>query len=124
MPSQAYFDKYPSFPSDIPVAKLPRLSFAKLLAHDQGESNALFQTCRAMGFFLLDFRGCIEGDAFLKKAETMFDINEEVNAMDVDELMKYAYKPPHSLFGLVSILHLLFSCASMLSPSACLCLCT
>lgn len=99
MPTQAYFDKYPSFPSDVPVAQLPRLSFAKLLAHEESESEALFEACRAMGFFLLDFQGCPEGEAFLKKAETMFDINEEVNAMDVDELMKYAYQPPHSLFG-------------------------
>jgi isopenicillin N synthase-like dioxygenase len=99
MPTQAYFDKYPTFPSDISVAKLPRLSFAKLLVHEENESNALFEACRAMGFFLLDFQGCVEGEEFLKKAETMFGLNEQVNAMDVDELMKYAYKPPHSLFG-------------------------
>lgn len=99
MPTQAYFDRYPPFPGDVPVAKLPRLSFAKLLARDESESDALFEACRAMGFFLLDFQGCPEGESFLKKAETMFDINEEVNAMDVGELMKYAYRPPHSLFG-------------------------
>ncbi len=28
----------------------------------------------------------------------MFSINE-VNAMDIEELMDYAYKRPHSLFG-------------------------
>jgi hypothetical protein len=88
MPSQAYFDKYPSFPSDISVAELPHLSYAKLLAHDQSESDALFQACRAMGFFVLDFQGCTAGEAFPKNAETMFDINEEVNAMDVGRVDK------------------------------------
>ena len=99
MPTQAYFDNYPSFPGDVSVVKLPRLSFAKLLAHEEGESDALFDACRAIGFFFLDFGCCPEGEAFLKKAETMFDINEEVYALHVDELMKYAYRPPHSLFG-------------------------
>jgi hypothetical protein len=99
MPTQAYFDKYPPFPDDVPVAELRRLSFAKLLAHEESESDSLFEACRSMGFFLLDFQGCPEGEAFLQKAGAMFDLNEEVNALDVDELMKYAYKPPHSLFG-------------------------
>ena len=99
MPTQKYFDKYPSFPSDVPTAQLPRLSFSKLLDDDTNESDALFNACRSMGFFLLDFEGCSEGEGFLKRAGAMFDLNEEVNAMEVDELMKYAYQPPHSLFG-------------------------
>jgi hypothetical protein len=101
MPTQAYFDKYPPFASHVTTAKLPRLSFAKLLAHDKSESDALFEACRAKGFFLLDFRGCSEGEGFLKEAEALFQLNEEVNTLDVDELMKYAYNPPHSLFGYV-----------------------
>ena len=49
--------------------------------------------------FLLDFEGCHEGETFLKGVETMFDINEEVNDIEVDNLMKYAHQSPHSLFG-------------------------
>jgi len=75
------------------------LSFSKLLNDEKNESDALFKACRSMGFFLLDFEGCSEGEGFLKKAEAMFDLNDEVNAVDIDELMKYAYQPPHSLFG-------------------------
>jgi len=99
MPTQTYFDKYPSFPKHVLTAQLPRLSFSKLLDNDRNESDALFKACRSMGFFLLDFEGCSEGVGFLKKAEAMFDLNEKVNAMDVEELLKYAYQPPHSLFG-------------------------
>jgi isopenicillin N synthase-like dioxygenase len=99
MPTKEYFDRYPTFPSNVPVAELPRLSFAKLQNHDRKESDALFDACRAMGFFLLDFQGCSEGEAFLREAERMFDLNEEVNALDGHELMKYHYNPPHSLFG-------------------------
>jgi hypothetical protein len=99
MPTQNYFNKYPAFPSDVPTAQLPRLSLSKLLDYDNAESDALFKACRSMGFFLLDFQGCTEGEMFLQRAERMFDLNEEVNALDVDKLMKHAYQPPHSLFG-------------------------
>lgn len=99
MPTERYFNKFPPFPSDVPIAKLPRLSYAKLLARDEAESVALFDASRASGFFLLDFDTCLEGQKFLEHAERMFEINEQVNAMEQDELMKYAYKPPHHLFG-------------------------
>jgi hypothetical protein len=109
MPTQAYFDRYPKFPDDIQTAKLPQISYAKLLANDEYESEALFEVSRAMGFFLLDFRCCPEGEEFLEKAEIMFDINEEVTSMEVHELMKYAFQPPKLLFGLVLSLGLNFS---------------
>ncbi|CZR59440.1 related to gibberellin 20-oxidase [Phialocephala subalpina] len=99
MPTKAYFDKYPPFPDDIPVAQLTRIHLSKLLANEKTESDAFFSASRKLGFFLLDFEGSEEGEAFLKNAEIMFDINKEVNETDVDEMMKYAYRPPHSLFG-------------------------
>lgn len=104
MPTKRCFDRCPPFPEDLPVAKLPRVSFKKLLESDKSESDVLFESSRALGFFLVDFNGSIEGEEFLKKAEKMFDITEEVNAVDQDKLMKYAYKPPTSLFGYVSAL--------------------
>jgi hypothetical protein len=99
MPTERYFNKFPPFPSDVPVAKLPRLSYAKLLARDEAESVALFNASRGSGFFLVDFNTCPEGQKFLEHAERMFEINEQVNALEQDELMKYAYRPPHHLFG-------------------------
>jgi len=101
MPTQAYFNKYPPFPNRPNVAELQHISFAKLSENNKNESNVLFESCRALGFFLLDFQDTAEGENFLKKAEKMFDIDEEVNALDQDELMKYAYNPPTSLFGYV-----------------------
>jgi non-haem dioxygenase in morphine synthesis N-terminal len=101
MPTKNYFDKLPPFPDDIPVAKLQRISYANLLAQDEIESASLFDACRTSGFFLLDFNTCPEGQQFLEKAERMFELTEEVNALPEEELMKFAYKPPHSLFGFV-----------------------
>ncbi|KAH9996193.1 putative oxidoreductase [Xylariaceae sp. FL0662B] len=99
MPTQAYFDQYPSFPNDVQTAELQRVSFAKLLSHDAAEAKILFEACRAWGFFVLDFEGCEEGESFIQLAMDMFELDKEVNSMDVEELMKYAYKVPHSLFG-------------------------
>ncbi|KAF8847922.1 Clavaminate synthase-like protein [Acephala macrosclerotiorum] len=99
MPTKSYFDKFPPFPNDIAAAQLPRIHLSKLLANDKTESNALFEASRKLGLFLLDFEDCEEGETFLKNAETMFDINKEMNETDIEEMMKYAYHPPHSLFG-------------------------
>ncbi|KAI0159975.1 putative oxidoreductase [Hypoxylon sp. FL1284] len=99
MPTQAYFDQFPPFPDDVQTAGLQRVSFAKLLSQDEAEAKTLFEACRAWGFFVLDFEGCEEGQSFLQKAEDMFELDKELNSMDVAELMNYAYKPPHSLFG-------------------------
>jgi hypothetical protein len=74
MPTQTYFSKYSSFPSDVTTAQLPRLSFSKILNYEKAESDAFLKACRTMGFFLLDFQGSSEGEDFLKKAEAMLDL--------------------------------------------------
>jgi len=40
MPTHTYFNKYPSFPSDVTTAQLPRLSFPKILNYEKAESDA------------------------------------------------------------------------------------
>ncbi|KUJ12177.1 Clavaminate synthase-like protein [Mollisia scopiformis] len=99
MPTKSYFEKLPPFPNDVPVAKLPRISFAKLLDNETEESEALFSATRKLGFFMLDFQDCAEGQSFLEKSETMFEINKKICEMDIGDLAQYAYHPPHSLFG-------------------------
>ncbi|KAJ8062280.1 hypothetical protein OCU04_008827 [Sclerotinia nivalis] len=106
MPTPTYFSKYPAFPPDVPVAKLPVISLSKLLSEDKDESSSVFKASRAMGFFVLDLSGCPAGEEFLKNAAVMFDLNKEVNALSQDELMKYAYNPPTSLFGYKHLGHL------------------
>ncbi|KAL9619162.1 MAG: hypothetical protein Q9160_006171 [Pyrenula sp. 1 TL-2023] len=99
MPTQQNFNKFPLFPEDVPVIALRCLSYEKLQKQDESESAALFGACRGMGFVLIDFQGNKDGEAFLEKALEMFQITEEINAMDADYLEKYVYQPPGSLFG-------------------------
>lgn len=99
MPTPAYFAKYPPFPDDVPTADIPVVSYAKLLEKNEGSSTALFEACRALGFFVLDLSGCSTGEAFLNQAVKMFDLDQQLHGLPTDEKMRYAYNPPTSLFG-------------------------
>ena len=78
---------------------LTRVSLSKLLDNDDSESKKLFQACMETGFFVLDLTSSHEGELMLKYAKDVFDLNEKLHEVDQEELMKYAYKPPKSLFG-------------------------
>lgn len=99
MPTASHFNRYPPFPENVPVAHLPRVSLAKLVANDDAESAQLFRACRETGFFLVDLRGSGEGETMLKDAELAFDWSEKIYQIDQEELMRHAFKPPESLFG-------------------------
>lgn len=99
MPTEEHFAKYPPFPSDVPVVQLECLSFTKLLAGDEAESERLFEACQHTGFFLLNLRGTAEGETMLKHAAKAFKLTEQIHELDQDELKKYAYRPPADLFG-------------------------
>ena len=101
MPTVDQFNKYPPFPTDVPVADLRRLSFSKLLANEDSESEQLFQSCRETGFFLVDLRGTSEGEVMLKHAETAFQLNEKIFELEQEELNEHAFEPSVSLFGFV-----------------------
>lgn len=51
------FEDLPSFPIDVPVAPLLRVSLYKLLLGDQDEVDRLWKACCDLGFFYLDLRG-------------------------------------------------------------------
>lgn len=51
MASRELFTNAPAFPSNLPVAKIPSISLAKLAHNDTSESEAVFVACRTLGFF-------------------------------------------------------------------------
>lgn len=112
MPIVDHFNIYPLFPNNVPIVHLRCLSFSKLLAGDQVESEQLFQSCREIGFFLVDLRGPSEGETMFKHAEIAFDLNREILELDQEELTEHAFKPPASLFGYVLPQALWYSAAS------------
>lgn len=99
MPTPRVFDKYPKFPSDVPLAPLPVISLEQLHKNSAQESRALYQACREHGYFLLNMKGIDEGEKLLGYAENMFDLLAETLDLPADVLDTYGCRPPKDLQG-------------------------
>ncbi|PYI03761.1 oxidoreductase [Aspergillus sclerotiicarbonarius CBS 121057] len=99
MPTPKYFNRCPPFPSDIPVAKIPILSFKDLQNNSTIESEKLFNACQEFGFFLLKLTDSEAGEQLLRDAENMMDLTTTTLSLDRQILDEYAYKPPRDLLG-------------------------
>ncbi|GAB7359732.1 hypothetical protein MBLNU230_g6906t1 [Neophaeotheca triangularis] len=113
----------PPFPEHVPQAPLLRISLRKLLAKDDIELSRLWKASCELGFFYLDLRdasedrddsgtkrdsahsdlsgksAAIDGDAYLKTANQLFSLGEEVFSLPVEEKQKYDFKDQGSYFG-------------------------
>ncbi len=104
MPRDDIFDKYPSFPENIAVAELSRLSLWKLLENDAHESEELFRACKETGFFLLDLTASNAGETVLNDADNAFKISREIFDIDQEEQAKYPFElGERFLYGYVSL---------------------
>lgn len=99
MPTPKCFSQCPGFPSDLPVAQIPVLSFQDLQYNSDSESEKLYEASREHGFFFLDLRDSREGETLLQDAERIFHIAAMTLNLDKKVLDKYAYNPPRSLLG-------------------------
>jgi isopenicillin N synthase-like dioxygenase len=105
MPTPEYFARYPPFPSDVPVAELAHLSLSKLLENDSVESQRLFEASKKDGLFLLNLKGCDEGEVMIKHTENAFVLNEKLFALGPEELRKHPVTMPTNRFGYVLPYH-------------------
>jgi len=99
MASSAEFSHYPAFPADVSSAQLSRISLSKLFADDVNEAKALFESCRSVGFFLLDMSGNDAGEALVRDIDVLLELAQLTMALPEEEKMKYHAKPPQKLFG-------------------------
>ncbi|PQE21058.1 2OG-Fe(II) oxygenase family protein [Rutstroemia sp. NJR-2017a WRK4] len=99
MPTAKYFKECPEFPSDVPIADIPTISYLKLQGGSAKESENLYEACREQGFLLLDLRDSEEGEKLLKDAETMFDISVDIFNLGPEALMDYKLNMPKDLNG-------------------------
>lgn len=99
-----YWDQsLPTFPSDVPIARLGKVHLQRLQSANEDESQKLFESCRTTGFFLLDLQGSPEGTELLRDVEQMFKLGRPLFGLDTDTKMKYA-KRKGTTYGYVSIL--------------------
>ncbi|KAF7920720.1 uncharacterized protein EAE98_008749 [Botrytis deweyae] len=69
MPTLKYFKECPEFPTDVPIADIPTISYLKLQSDFTEESENLYEACREYGFSLLDLNKSEEGKQLLEDAE-------------------------------------------------------
>ncbi|KAF6225205.1 hypothetical protein HO133_010402 [Letharia lupina] len=93
MPTTESFAKSLPFPDDLPTVTHQRLELSKLLSGDEADSETLFEACASLGFFLLDLRGCTEGETILKETEAGFNIGQDFYALSGAEKSKFPLLP-------------------------------
>jgi hypothetical protein len=93
MKQSANIMELPAWPVDVPTALLNKISLAELLEGDEMESAALYASCKSSGFFLLDLKGCQDGDVLCKKSETIFGLAKNMCDMPYEQKMQYALRP-------------------------------
>lgn len=93
MPTAEYFAQIPSFPDDVPIANIPRISLSKLQAKDVAASQSLFEAATDTGFFLLDLNGSPTGDHLLKETETAFETSKAFYGCSLEEKSKFPMLP-------------------------------
>lgn len=105
MPTLEAFEKYPPFPSDVPIADIPIISYSNLKNNTGHASDTLFEGFREQGFAMLDLRGDEQGERLLKVAESMFDLNTALFKLDKETLLKYKADFPRDANGYVIVLN-------------------
>jgi len=91
----------------VPTVPLSRISFAKLLAKDKGETERLFQACKNLGFFSLDLRSHPEGTQLLGVSDRLLALGEPLFDLPPKELLQYRMSGK-SMYGYVISLAFVF----------------
>ncbi len=60
------------------------------MSGDEAESDALYESCKTSGFFLLDMTDAPEGEDILQDVAKAFDMAETLFEMTIEEKMKYS----------------------------------
>ncbi|KAK3311876.1 oxidoreductase [Apodospora peruviana] len=84
-------DLYPvPFPDNLPTVELQTVSVAKLLSHDEQESQRIFAFCKDPGFFLLDLTDHPEGVRLLQDATDCCRLAKKLfTSLTIDQKREY-----------------------------------
>lgn len=99
MPTARYFARSPPFPSVVPLASIPTLSFTQLSSNDATKSARLYSACREHGIFQLDLSGLGAGESLLADAERMYELMASTFDLDESILEKYPIQALKSSLG-------------------------
>lgn len=103
MASSKFFDNIPPFPDDVPITPLYTISLTELRANDPAAARLIFKAAHELGFFLLDLRGDIVGDAFIQDIDQLFAAGVDIFNLPDDVKKAYEHDAPRSFLGFVSL---------------------
>ncbi|KAJ5238357.1 1-aminocyclopropane-1-carboxylate oxidase [Penicillium chermesinum] len=89
----------PPFPTDIPIAPLPRISLGKLLQNDEAATEQLYTICKDLGFFYLYLNDSDAGKSLLNETQSLFSIQDEVFDRSLEDWKPYDFKERGTYLG-------------------------
>ena len=103
------FPDLPPFPLDVPVAPLLQLSLKKLQDGDIEESARFIRAAKDLGFFYLDLRNSMKGEAILKNIDVLFKLGEDLFQLNLEEKQRYDFSKQGTYYGWVGYQLAVFS---------------
>ncbi|KAK7423054.1 hypothetical protein QQZ08_009221 [Neonectria magnoliae] len=100
MASEKLFENAPPFPDDIPTAQIASVSLVGLRTGDEATARTLLESCKTLGFFLLDLRGDALGEELVGEIDHLLgSVGKEVMALPEDVKRQYHVDIPRSFEG-------------------------
>ena len=99
MATLSLFSSAPSFPKDVPVARIAKISLQQLAIGDSREAEAVLAACTSLGFFLLDLHGNATGEELMKDVDGTFKALHETVDMSIEEKMRFSQSAPKCFAG-------------------------
>lgn len=81
---------HPPFPPNLPVAPPNKNSLHKLLSGYAAGSEAVFESCKPLGFFLIDLRDNSEGAEVLNDVDGIFEVGKNLFDIDLEKKLNLA----------------------------------
>ena len=89
MASKATFDRYPAFPTDLPVAVVPKISLKGLMSRDASISKSMEESAKSFGCFKIDLTDAIDSAALMQMIENGFDLGKAFFDQDLEAKLSY-----------------------------------
>ncbi|KIL93984.1 hypothetical protein FAVG1_02546 [Fusarium avenaceum] len=90
---------FPSFPEDVPIVPIARLSYRNLTSSCKNEMKKVLRACETDGFFYLDLTDGLFGQALLDEADDILDVAKGALNQSLDYKMKFLTERGKEMFG-------------------------
>lgn len=83
----------PSFPSDLAIAPISRISFSEVVAGNADEELKVLEACQTHGFFYLDLQHIDVGELLLSDSDGLLQLARQLFDLPTETKREYALRP-------------------------------